>query len=442
MSPFSLKTYRLPTLRSLRDERDGSIFILVALAMPVVVGGLALAVETGLWYMAKRQTQLQADAAALGAARTKAAGISSVNTLRVVARNDATRNGYVDSSPNTLTVNVPPTSGSYTGDSSAVEVVIERPQTAIFSKMFGLSTATIRARGVASIAGSPACVLALDATAGSAIQGNGAMNISAQPCVIAANSSSTTAVRFVGAVNVTADTIYTRGRLSASGAVSIHLTNAAQVNQTQSVADPYAATSVPSLGLCNYTNFTRAGAGTYTLLPGVYCGGLRITGASAIRFTPGVYYISKSSFSISGAAVVTCPTCNGTSGVTIVLTSADGTSIATMSISGAASITLPAPQEDTNPFRGFVIYQDRRATLSNGITLSGATNLKLTGAVYAPRSTLTFNGGTDLTAGRQCLQLIANRINFNGAANLRLDDCDSYGVKQLAAGCTGLGLRE
>src|SRR6516162_9237126 len=53
--------------RLLRDQR-GIAAVLVALALTVLIGLVALGVETGLWYAIKRQDQSAADAAAISGA--------------------------------------------------------------------------------------------------------------------------------------------------------------------------------------------------------------------------------------------------------------------------------------------------------------------------------------------------------------------------------------
>src|SRR5258706_13869357 len=127
--------------RRLRDPTAGTT-TLVAFATPVFVGGLGVGIDTSAWYIEKRKVQAQADAAALGGARVKGAGQTNT-TASAVATRDAARNGFVASGTSTLTFNSPPVSGSWTGKSTAVEVVVTKQLPSLFSSyLLGTSART------------------------------------------------------------------------------------------------------------------------------------------------------------------------------------------------------------------------------------------------------------------------------------------------------------
>ncbi len=132
---------------ALRHDTRGGTAIVIGLAMPVVIGALGIALDTGLWYMEKRKLQQQADTASLGAVRALQSG-ASVNTAKVVAMNDAKRNGYVADTSTTFTVNSPPTSGAYAGKTNAVEIVMTKKLPLFFSKYFMADGGSMKARSV------------------------------------------------------------------------------------------------------------------------------------------------------------------------------------------------------------------------------------------------------------------------------------------------------
>jgi Flp pilus assembly protein TadG len=134
------------SFRRLLHDREGGSFFLVGFGVPVIVGGLAMAIDTGIWYVEKRKTQQIADGASLGAMRTIKSG-NTVATARNVALADAQRNGYVVAG-SSLTVNSPPTSGPYAGQSNAVEVIVTRELPTYFSRYFLASAQTVTARSV------------------------------------------------------------------------------------------------------------------------------------------------------------------------------------------------------------------------------------------------------------------------------------------------------
>jgi len=140
----SAVTKLLSAVRSLRDGQEGGTLLFVAVVAPVVVGSLALTIDTGAWYMEKRKTQQMADAATVGAVRVIKNG-GSVATARQVALNDAKRNGYTEVAGNSFVFNSPVGSGPYAGQSNTAEVIISRK----LPRFFAPVTATVGARSVA-----------------------------------------------------------------------------------------------------------------------------------------------------------------------------------------------------------------------------------------------------------------------------------------------------
>lgn len=70
-------------------------------------------------------------------------------------------------------------------------------------------------------------------------------------------------------------------------------------------ADPLSSIPTPSVaGGCDHANLTVNG-GAPALTPGVYCGGLRITGGASVTLLPGVYVIKDGSFTVEAASSVT-----------------------------------------------------------------------------------------------------------------------------------------
>ncbi|MGE0424562.1 MAG: pilus assembly protein TadG-related protein [Reyranellaceae bacterium] len=134
-------------LKLLGDSTAGTT-VLVAFAAPVFVGALGVGIDTSAWYIEKRKIQQQADAAALGGARVKGMGQTNTTALAVATR-DAQRNGYVASATTTLTFNSPPSSGGYTGKSTAVEVIVTKQLPSLFSSyLLGVSARTVTGRAV------------------------------------------------------------------------------------------------------------------------------------------------------------------------------------------------------------------------------------------------------------------------------------------------------
>ncbi|TXL76360.1 hypothetical protein FHP25_11980 [Vineibacter terrae] len=144
MSRSTVTEKLLGTIRRLQSGRDGASLVMVALAAPLIIGSLALAIDTGAWYMEKRRTQQMADAATVAGVRVIKSG-GSATAARQVALNDAKRNGYVEAASHSFTLDSPAVTGPYAGQPNTVEVTISRPLPRFFSPV----AATASARSVA-----------------------------------------------------------------------------------------------------------------------------------------------------------------------------------------------------------------------------------------------------------------------------------------------------
>src|SRR5579864_5468707 len=105
----------------LRGAMPGQAIPILAAAMALILGLCGLAVDVGLLYTARRTMQTAADAAAIAGATA----LRDAQTASSAARAAATLNGFTDGSNNvSVAVNNPPSSGTYSGNASYVEVVV------------------------------------------------------------------------------------------------------------------------------------------------------------------------------------------------------------------------------------------------------------------------------------------------------------------------------
>ncbi|MGC2411776.1 MAG: pilus assembly protein TadG-related protein [Stellaceae bacterium] len=199
-------------------DRRGVVAILLALALPMMIGLAGLGVETGLWYAMKWQNQSAADAAAMSAALElgNGKGCLDYSQMAVYA---AKYSGFTPTSSSfpcpvsgsncttgvsSICVNTPPQSGSQTcADApttcnNAVEVILSQQQNT-FLAAFYLSAVTIQSRSVALWgSGGTVCVLALDPSAAGAVDILSGASVNLTNCWVAANSTSATSIITAG----------------------------------------------------------------------------------------------------------------------------------------------------------------------------------------------------------------------------------------------------
>jgi Flp pilus assembly protein TadG len=397
----------------LRDT-GGAIAVVAALAMPVIIGFVGVGVEVGLWFHTKRGLQSAADAAALSGAYERLAGNSN-SVATSAAGQAATINGYDGTIGDSIVVNIPPLSGEFVGNSSAVEVIMRRDLALLFSSVFMAGNITIDAYAVATLveATGEFCVLSLDDTASSAISIGGNVDVTLD-CGIASNSNAADAVDIFGSAIVSVTDVTSVGSITVGGSSILDTVNGTREGLA-TIADPYAGVPEPAPGACDYSSEIKVTNGqTVTLSPGTYCGGITNLGGH-LEFQPGVYILNGDEFKLGGGTTVG-------EDVMFYLTGD-----ANVQINGNTEVDLKADPDGDNvgdDYTGMLFFQDPTSsgTVNN---FNGGALMSLQGVIYFPSQPLNFIGG----AGNDgCTVLVGNTVSFNGNADL-LVDCETAGVE-------------
>jgi Flp pilus assembly protein TadG len=389
-----------------RDEA-GVVAIMFALMFPVLAAMVALGIDVGFWYSAKRGLQNAADAAAVAGGHELRLG-NSTTVAESTALQEATRNGF-DSGTGTITVSSPPGSGSYTGSSLAVEVSLSNPGMTFFSQLVMDFTPTINARAVAILGSdSDACVLALSGTVAKAVSASGNPAIVFDGCQVASNSSAANAIYVGGSATLEADCATTVGGVS--GDLDLDCSSAA--TGTRAVDDPYADLPSPTITGCDETGYSVNSGGSEAISPGTYCNGFTIRGGGEVTLAAGTYVIDGGSFKINGGGILT--------GSNVTFIFANG---ATADVAGGAEVTLSA--STTGDYAGIVFFQDEDTVSGTNNKFNGGSTMSINGAMYFPSQDVEFTGGASI-GGPDCTLIVAQSVGFGGNANLQ-SDCDGLG---------------
>ena len=416
------------TRHLLRDE-SGATAVVIGLSMTALLGFAGMAVDVGVWYADKRAAQGAADSAAYSAAVDYSAGDTTAGA-KTAGQAVATQYGYANGVTGvTVTVNTPPTSGTHTATTGAMEVIVTKTESLFFSSFF-VSSAKVSARAVATPGTSGAyCVLALDTSNSTTVSTadvgeSGATIIDTSNCGMAINAPGSDALYLSGSSQLKAKTLSIVGNYTTTGTATVTVTGS-KTTGASAVSDPYAnvATPAPS-GTCAPVN-SWSHSTVATINPGTYCNGFSAIGAVNITMNPGVYIIDQGQFNVSNSAILT-----GT-GVTIVLTGS-GSNYATANVSGAATVNLTAPTSGATS--GIVFLQDRNDNSGSTSTIANGAGLSITGAMYFPSQTVAFTGATTAT---QCTQLIAFRVSYGGSASFN-NNCTGVGVSGIGSSATAL----
>lgn len=405
-------------------SQTGTIAILAGVTLPVMVGGLGLGAEAGLWYFKQRQLQHAADTAAHGGGIRRRQG-DSRSRIEPIAQDLAIAAGF-EPGRGTLTVNIPPEGGAQAGNARAVEVVISETIPRYFSSLFLDEPVTVSARAVTVYTNpSTACVLALAPTASSALKATGSPTVNLIDCATASNSMAHDAFDMGGAAAYRTHCVHTVGY--AQTTAGLVLTGCPAVDELAGVTpDPYADVAMPPVtGPCHNKNVGHphkavvVEASTYTsvtVASGLrsmrFCHGLHLQGQ--VHFEPGIYIIEGGDLHVNAGAHVT--------GEDVMFFFTDG---AQSRLNGSAVLELAAP--DTGLYSGILFFGDRDDSTADH-RVNGASGTSFQGAVYFPSQNVTYSGSASASAG--CTQIIGYTIDFVGNSDLELD-CSGAGVRDI-----------
>ena len=397
-----------------RDQR-AAYTIFFALMSPVLIGGVGLASEGGLWLYKHEQVQGAADSSAISAANA----YSSNLTVNITNQADAVAAsyGYTTGVGNTVvTVSRPPLTGSHTNNPNAIQVSISIRQQRLLSSIYSNTPVSITATAVALAgSGGNGCVMALNKSVSGAISAQGTNNVTLSNCSIYDNSGDSSGLSAGGSSAISSLAAYVVGGISGSS----HFTTTQGVHTgSQAAADPYSNVPLPTYSGCDNNNLTIKN--TQTISPGVYCGGLQLNAGADVTMQPGIYIMDGGSLQISGGATLT-----GT-GVTIVFTSHTGSNYASATINGGATVNLTAPTSGT--YAGIVFYGDRNMPTGTTFKFNGGSGQVVGGAVYVPSGALQYAGGA--VASASCTQVIGDTVTFVGNSVLA-NNCSSFGTTSI-----------
>jgi Flp pilus assembly protein TadG len=168
----------------LRTDRRGSVSVIGAFLLFVMIGVGALAVEYGHGLLMKGENQRAADLAAYGGAVVYG-NTSSSAAAQAAADNIAALNGIPAADATYALVASP------TGDGNkAVQVGVTTSDPLVLAQVLGAaSSVSVNATAIAEVAvNSPACIIALNGS-GSGVALTGGTTVSAPGCAVASNAS-------------------------------------------------------------------------------------------------------------------------------------------------------------------------------------------------------------------------------------------------------------
>jgi hypothetical protein len=215
--------------------------------------------------------------------------------------------GLANGGVNTVTVNIPPQSGDHVGQAGYVEVIIQYYQQRAFSAIWGSNAVGVKARAVARGMWVPhnVGILVLDPSSSGSLTSNGGSSVTTNAKIIVdSNSPSATVVTGGGALTTPELDVTGVPGTSTSGGGAI---NATIMNGQVPTPDPLAYLPEPDpsdMSVQSNKTVKLQNQGSLSLQPGVYQGGINVTGGN-LTLASGIYYMDGGGFSFSGTGSLT-----------------------------------------------------------------------------------------------------------------------------------------
>lgn len=264
------------------------------------------------------------------------------------------------------------------------------------------------------------CMLALDPNASEGLKVQGSKIAELGSCWAYVNSDSSSSVQSVG----------NSYEFNAGGVCTVGLADVEHNNFHPSVRpacdpveDPFAnASAYPSAaswepkfdlpdveaeGCMAYD--LRLRKGTFTMLPGRYCGGLEIRAQAAATFTEGIYTIDSGAFRAWSGATLT--------GDNVAFYQYGEDAI--VEIQGGANVELVGRHAGES-YEGFLFIQHAEAAEGETSTIQGGGVFTMEGIVYMPTQKLEMGGNGDMNGTSDFFIVVAKDFYIYGSGKLHV----------------------
>src|SRR3954454_1839603 len=264
-------------LRALTRCNAGGVLNIFGLVTPMLLMGIASAVDYGTFERGRSRLQAQVDAAAIAAAREMQ--LAQTNTTRIAA----VAENYVRNSE-------PQSMGTTRLDTNALSVTGSATETYTpkIGAYFWAKAPTITAKATAKLSGTiPLCLLALDPKAPATLELEESAMMTATSCMVYSNSKNPGGLQAKDRATLKAGLVCTAGGKAKTSHATV---TPDPVTDCPVMADPLQSRTPPSDTTCRFNNTVIIGV-VQTLQPGVYCGGLKITSGADVTLASGVYIV-------------------------------------------------------------------------------------------------------------------------------------------------------
>ena len=402
--------------------------MVTALIAPVLLGAAALGVDYAIVNNQRSALQQAADVAALTSVKELSLSGASDRMIEEVGKSYAMTSfpdgRALSNGKEALSVKVEPSKTD-----QQVTVNLSYSWRTFLAHVFDYKVTPIEVSATAGLAGDAlTCVIGLMPPQSgwrapqASIHLDDNSTIDADGCAVYSNSTSPFGLRADDSSQMTASTICSAGGIYQPGWSSTYKFSPEPLTDCPKIDDPLASRGNPGVGACDYTDFALAT--DQTLNPGVYCGGIRMTGNAKVTLRSGLYIIKD------GPLIVQDSVSLSGSGITFFLTGENSV----FEFHPDTSIDLAAAT--TGPTAGLLFFEDRGVTHSfifdpfdlenipenvriHRISSNDARNLL--GTVYLSKSVLLIDAEAPVADSSAYTAIITGRLWLREGPTLTLN---------------------
>ncbi len=397
----------------LRVDERGVSGIVTAMALTALMGFSGLAIDVVMWQSNQRAMQGAADQAALAAptafrnaGETTALGLSP--TALNAAYATAIQSGYPAASVTVAAYN----NGSTCTNNGCIQVTITQQQERYFTGIFLTSTVNVSVSAVGtcngcgngsftvSSNGGDPCVMALDASGNGVITASGTPTMSLTKCNLYNNSPNTSATILNGGAIIEGCSItdpcgskaFLAQPTVPAGNIDVPI-----VTNASPAPDPYANVPAPTpAGSCIHS-FPANPVPSGTYCPGeINNQNVTFADNAVISINDPKGLSTKGNSSLAG------------NGVTLYVVGGKS------SINANSTVGISAPT--TGTYAGLAVWFGD----GSDVTWDGGNTSAFKGAIYAPTSTVTYEGNA--ASASTCTRLVGGSIELAGTSNAVFDN--------------------
>ncbi len=385
---------------SLQHCNRGNVVMTFAVGLPGLLAAVGVASDYAILEMKRSTLQAAVDASALASAKELSIASSTDTTVASAAINYIASELPANDSAAVPTVTVNRPAGTVT-------VALSESWTPFFAQFINSGVTPVTVKATAKLAGSTnICVLALNPSDNRTMHLDTSAKMTANGCGVYSNASHDHAIWLDNNAKITAQLTCAVGGVKFISGAAV---SPAAVTNCPAVADPLASRPKPSIPLsCTATNLVIS-SGRKNLVPGHYCGGLKVMGTAQVTLSEGTYVISGAPLEVSGISTFT-----GTH-VGFYL---DG-ALATLNFKDTAKINLTGAKN--NEMAGLLVFEDPDAPHGRQHHIASINVQNLTGTIYLPQGYLLVDPNAAVAGSSAYTAIIANRLELTAGPELILN---------------------